>query len=229
MLFAAACVGGSPKAESTAAVAAPPTRQPWIKEFDLSGRKLATTGEARYFVLRPGFQLVLGSATEQLTITVLDETREIGGVTTRVIEEREQKRGSLAEVSRNFFAIDSQSGDAFYFGEEVDMYSGGVLTAHSGAWLAFEGDNRPGMIMPGSPKVGMRYYQELAPGVALDRARVISVSETISTRAGDFTDCLLTQESSEMEPGVVEYKTYCPGIGLVQDQALTLLSAKDVP
>lgn len=228
VLFAAACAAASPTAQSTAAAPASPTRQPWIREFDLSSRKLATTGEAPFFVLRPGFQLVLASATEELTITVLAETREIGGIMTRVIEERETERGSLTEISRNFFAMDSETGDVFYFGEEVDMYSGGRLTTHSGAWLAFEGDNRPGMIMPGSPKVGMKYYQEMAPGVATDRARVISVSETISTRAGDFENCLVTQESSDTEPGAVEYKTYCPGIGLVQDQGLTLVSAQDV-
>jgi hypothetical protein len=141
-----------------------------------------------------------------------------------VIEEHEEERGSLAEVSRNFYAIDPDTGDVFYFGEEVDTYSQGQLTGHGGTWMAFENGSRPGLIMPGAPAMGMKYYQELAPGKAEDRARVVSISETINTKAGDFKDCLLTQESSKIEPGVVEYKTYCPGIGLVQDEALTLAS-----
>jgi len=39
---------------------------------------------------------------------------------------------------------------------------------------------------------------------------------------GDFENCLLTQESSQLNPAAIEYKTYCPGIGLVQDQSLVL-------
>ena len=68
----------------------------------------------------------------------------------------------------------------------------------------------------------MKYYQEIAPGVATDRARVVSTTETFTTTLGEFEDCLLTQESSKLNPAAIEYKTYCPGIGLVQDQSLLL-------
>lgn len=37
---------------------------------------------------------------------MLDETRTIAGIETRVVEERETVDGALAEVSRNFFAIE---------------------------------------------------------------------------------------------------------------------------
>jgi hypothetical protein len=172
----------------------------------------------------PGSQSVLASGESKLTITVLNQTKDIGGVTTRVVEEREENHGLLAEVSRNFYAIDNSTGDVFYFGEEVDLYSNGQLTAHRGAWLADENGSRAGLTMPGTPSAGMKYYQELAPGVAMDRARVVSLSESISTKAGDFEGCLLTQESSQIEAGAIEYKTYCPGVGLVQDESLTLVS-----
>jgi hypothetical protein len=78
----------------------------------------------------------------------------------------------------NFFAMDVNTGDAFYFGEEVDFYQRGVVTGHPGAWLATDG-NRPGLIMPGNPVVGMRYYQEVAPGVAMDRAEILSTSGNV--------------------------------------------------
>jgi hypothetical protein len=227
-LASAGCVGARAQHASPAPTATASRHQAWQEDFELSSRKLESTGESRYFILRPGFQLVLASATGNLTITVLKETKEIGGVTTRVIEEREEQAGTLVEVSRNFFAMDPQTGDAFYFGEEVDTYSNGELTGHGGSWLAYDGENRPGLIMPGSPEVGMKYYQESAPGVAADRARIVSLSETMSTRAGDFENCLLTQESSPVEPGAIEYKTYCPGVGLVQDEGLTLVSVHTV-
>jgi hypothetical protein len=194
----------------------------WQEEFNLDGRQLSDQGEARYFILTPGFQSVLESRNARLVITVLEETKLINGITTRVVEEREEKNGNLYEVSRNFYAIDPQTGDAFYFGEEVDFYEDNVIIGHKGEWLAFESKNKPGLIMPGEPVVGMKYYQELAPGAAMDRAEIIDVSATFTSPAGEFKDCLITKESSAIEP-VTEQKTYCPGIGLVQDQSLLLI------
>jgi hypothetical protein len=197
--------------------------QEWQDKFDLNNRKLNHTGETTYFILKPGFQITLASQNEQLTITVLDETKEFDGITARLIEEREEKNGELSEISRNFYAIDQKTGDVFYFGEEVDFYGAGVITSHSGAWFAYENGNQPGLIMPGDPVVGMKYYQELAPAVAMDRAKVVSISETFTTEVGEFKNCLVTQESSKLQPTVIEHKTYCPGIGIVQDQSLILV------
>src|SRR5919199_1903441 len=81
------------------------TDRPWQEEFDLRGCTLAATGRSRYFVLEPGFQLVLEGNGTKLQITVLDETRVVSGVTTRVVEEREWKGGELYEVARNYFAF----------------------------------------------------------------------------------------------------------------------------
>jgi hypothetical protein len=193
------------------------------EDFGIQGRTLADAGQARYFVLQPGYQLVLGDEDTRLTVTVLDETRDIGGTSTRVVEERQETSGELTEVARNFFAIDPATGDALYFGEEVDTYEAGVLVGHPGSWTATDG-NRPGLIMPGTPVAGMRYYQEVAPGVAQDRAEILSTTETCSTPAGEFVDCVVSHESSPLETAV-ERKAYAPDIGLIQDEDLRLISA----
>jgi hypothetical protein len=198
--------------------------QDWQEEFNIANRKLTSTGQSTYFILRPGFQSILASKNTRLTITVLDETKEINGVTTRVIEEREEKDGELSEVSRNYFAIDQETGDVFYFGEDVNFYDKGKVVDHEGTWMAYKNGNQPGLAMPGTPKVGMKYYQELAPDIAMDRAEVISISETFETSAGTFKNCLKTEESSKMKPTEKEYKMYAPDIGLVQDQSLKLIS-----
>ena len=211
-LFTVAC-GGDPSAQGSSS---------WQEDFGLSERSLVPSGRNEYFVLEPGFQLVLESATEKLTITVLDETREVDGVTTRVVEEREWKNGELIEVSRNFFAMDDQTKDAFYFGEEVDMYKDGKVDNHSGAWLAGIDGAKAGLIMPARPKVGMRYYQEIARGVAMDRAEILKLDDKLDTPAGAFSNCLLTKEGSALNPFELEFKTYAPGIGLLQDEKLLL-------
>jgi hypothetical protein len=161
---------------------------------------------------------------ERLVITVLDETKTVDGIETRVLEEREWRNGALIEISRNFLAICEETGDVFYFGEEVDDYADGQIVNHAGAWLAGEDDARAGLIMPGTPSVGMRYYQEVAPGVALDRAEILSVTETFETPAGTFANSLRTKEGSALKPAEQEFKTYAPGIGLIQDESLLLVS-----
>jgi len=195
----------------------------WQKHFNLSERTLVPTGRNDFFILEPGFQLILESSNERLVIMVMDETRVIDGVTTRVVEEREWKNGQLKEVSINFFAIDEQTKDIFYFGEEVDMYKNNQVISHKGAWLAGKDKARAGMIMPAKPLVGMKYYQEVAPRVAMDRAEVISLDETLDTPAGTFMNCLKTKEGTSLNFFEREYKTYAPGIGLIQDQKLRLV------
>jgi hypothetical protein len=198
------------------------TDQSWQDRFDLARCTFATTGGNRYFVLEPGFQLVLEGGNTQLQITVLNETRSVDGVNTRIVEEREWKGGELYEVSRNYFAICEPTKDVFYFGEEVDFYEHGKIVRHDGSWLAGTGGNRAGLAMAGTPRAGMRYFQEVAPGVAMDRAEIASVSETCRTPVGTFRDCLKIREESPLEPGVTEYKYHAPDVGLVQDEDLIL-------
>jgi hypothetical protein len=186
----------------------------------------SSTGRNPFFILEPNYQLVLagGDASEaaEVIITVLNETRQVNGTETRVIEERESIDGELVEISRNFFAICEETNSVFYFGEEVDDYENGNIISHEGAWLAGEDANRAGVIMPGTILLGARYYQEIAPNVALDRAEIIDMGEVIQTPSGDFSDTLITRETNPLEPDVAELKYYAAGIGLIQEEDLML-------
>src|ERR1044071_320028 len=201
---------------------APAPSSDWQKEFNLASRTLVTKGRNEYFVLEPGFRLELQGGGEKLHITVLAETKKVDGVETRVVEEREWKNGELYEVSRNYFAIDEQTKDVFYFGEEVAFYEKGTVTKNDGSWLAGDQGNKAGLMMPGAPKPRMRYYQEQAPGVAMDRAEIVSLTETCKTPAGTFQRCLKVKETSALNRES-EYKYYAPGIGLVRDEDLRLV------
>jgi hypothetical protein len=77
------------------------------------------------------------------------------------------------------------------------------------------------MMVPGTPLLGARYRQEVAPKVAMDRAEVASLTETLQTPAGKFEKCLKTEESSALEGGK-EHEVYAPGIGLICDGSLKL-------
>jgi hypothetical protein len=55
----------------------------------------------------------------------------------------------------------------------------------------------------------------------MDRAEIVSLSETHPTPAGTFEHCLKTAETSALEGGTA-YKVYAPGIGLIADGELKL-------
>jgi hypothetical protein len=48
-------------------------------------------------------------------------------------------------------------------------------------------------MMPGTPAMGMRFYQELAPGIAMDRAEIVSLTGQAATRGGTFERCVKTR------------------------------------
>ena len=191
------------------------------------------TGRNRFWVLDPGFVLHLqgseGKDEIDLMVTALPDTELVDGVLTRVIEEREKENGELVEVSRNFFAMCLETSDIFYFGEEVDLYEGGVIVGHEGEWRAGENGAKPGIIMPGTFLLGSRYFQEIAPDVAMDRGCNLAMGLTVETPAGTFNNCVEVRETSPIEPGAKSRKLYCPGIGLVFDDGAELVDWSEGP
>ncbi len=186
----------------------------------------STIGRNTYFILEPGFQQTLMGIehkdTTTLIITVLNQTKKIANVETRIIEEREMVNGTPIEISRNYFAFCKQTGTIYYFGEDVDMYKNGRIISHEGAWIA-EGKNKSGVQMPGLVLLGSRYYQEIAPSVAMDRAEVVSMTGTMKTPDGNFTNVLKIEETTPVEIKDKEFKYYAPGVGLIKDENLLLV------
>ena len=196
-------------------------------------------GGNQFFSLMPGRRTYFDNSAcvaqgeceerEDLVITVTRELKkvwieadgELRPVWTRVIVEHEREDGQLKEISRNYFAMCVPSRDVYYFGEDVDIYAGGKVVSHDGAWLAGRYGAEPGIIMPDSAFIlGQRYYQELAPGVALDRAEHVDADLEIDLHAGNFDDCVEVSETTPLEPGSESTKVYCPGVGLVIDNDL---------
>lgn len=184
----------------------------WTSDFSAEKSDLVATGRNPHFILEPGYTLVLENGDARLVITVKDETKNIDGVKCRVVEEREIKGDQIVEVSNNYFAISKRTNNVYYFGEDA-----------GGAWYSGKDGARFGLLMPGLPLIGGKYYQEIAPNVAMDRAEVVSVSEVFQTPAGEFTNCLKTEGTTPLNPAEKEYKHYAPGIGLIQDAGLRLV------
>ncbi len=198
----------------------------WTSVFLVEKDELLSVGRNPYFILEPGYRLVLEGDGAQLIITVLNETKKVDGVETRVVEERETKGGKLVEVARNYFAISKRTNDVFYFGEDVDMYKDGKIANHDGSWLSGVNGSKFGLMMPGRVLLHSRYYQEVAPNIAMDRATIVSVTETVKTPAGEFKNCVKVEETSPLSRFTTEHKYYAPGIGMVSDGEMKLVKVE---
>jgi len=194
----------------------------WKENFDVDKSKLSPTGNNPYIPMQPGRVLKLRNVGgDTLTVTVLPETKVVDGVTCGVLEEKETKDGKLIEISRNFFATDPGTNDVYYFGEDVDNYKDGKIISHESAWLAGEKAARFGLMIPGKPKFGDKFYQEIAPKVAMDRVEVASTNAKVKTPVGWFENCVALKETTPLEPDV-SHKYYAPGIGMIKDDDFEL-------
>ncbi len=210
----------------------------YTKDFRLQDCEFVDEEETAYYILKPGFQLVLEGPEDgeeiTLVITVLDKIRkiflpDIGWVSTRVIEEKEWADGIPKETSRTFFAIDKKTGNLYDFGDETDIYNdeGTEVVSHEGGWMAGQPDDnglaKPGIFMPGTFLLGAKYYQQLAEGYSMERAENWEMGLTVKTPAGTFKDCIKVRETNWSEPkGAETFKTHALGIGLIGEDTLVL-------
>ena len=155
----------------------------WTSQFSVAKCDVAGNGRNPYFILEPGYQLMLEGNDASATITVKDEIRIIDHVETRVVETRETQGDELIEICRNYYAINKKTNDVLCFGQDVDIYLGGRVVAHDGAWSAGVGDARVGLKLSGRPYLYEKHYQEVAPGVALTRAEVMELGVAVSSNA----------------------------------------------
>jgi hypothetical protein len=197
----------------------------FTSSFMLKHCEFKTKGANPYFILKPGYRIVLESEDELVHITVLNETKVVNGVKTRVVEEREWEKVDggleLNEVSRNFYAICEQTNSVVYFGEEV--------VGAGGAWMAGVNGAKSGLIMPGTILLGSRYYQEIAPAdSALDKGEIVEM-DAQCTALGDVANefglkgCVTIVDTTDCGPSE-DTKIYAKGVGLVQDEELQLVS-----
>ena len=178
-----------------------------------------------YFPLVPGTEYHYQSRTkdglETETFVVTGDTKVIQGVTTRVIQDDVWLDGVLIEHTLDWFAQDEE-GNVWYFGEDVtniDPDTGEI--DHEGSWEHGKLGAQAGIIMLAAPQVGDSYDEENAPGEAEDHAEVLALDAKVKVPAGRFTDCLQTENTTPLEPDVLENKFYAPGVGLVLEINLT--------
>ena len=145
-------------------------------------------------------------------IKVTHKTKMIAdGIEARVVRDIVTRHGKPVEVTKDWYAQDS-AGNVWYFGEHTTEYKHGK-PIDNGSWEAGVDGALPGIALPANPTVGLSYREEYSKGEAEDQSRVLALDAQAQTPAGHYTDVLMTEDFSPIEPKVSELKFYAKGSG----------------
>ena len=177
----------------------------------------------RYLPYEPGTRFhmegVRGTTPQTDDEVVLHRTKRILGVTSTVVRDTVSEHGRAVERTDDWYAQDKQ-GNVWYMGEDSFELQNGHFVKASDSWKSGVNGAKPGIIMPAHPRPGDAYRQEYyPPGKALDEARVLRLTGTMTVPYGSFKRLLVTSERSPLEPQT-EQKFYAPGVGEIAERVV---------
>ncbi|TLX69291.1 MAG: hypothetical protein E6L03_00490 [Thaumarchaeota archaeon] len=177
----------------------------------------------KYYSLKPGVIMGYNGTDEEGKsmrdiITITNDTKEIQGVPTRVVNDTVFVEGKLVETTNDWYAQDDK-GNVWYVGEDTTGFTN-KKNPHEGSWESGVKGAKGGLIMLAEPKVGITYDQEFAKGVAEDKATVLSLDDNVSVPYGSYSNVIKTKEFSALEPDVLEQKYYAANVGDIKEKTL---------
>ena len=187
---------------------------------DLDPADFTTEIDNRFWPMEPGTRWTYRELDEEGTelrvvVTVSSETKRIAnGVVARVVRDTVTEDGALIEDTFDWYAQDGDD-NVWYLGEDTAEFEDGEVTTRGGSFEAGVDGALPGIAMPGSPEPGQAYRQEYYEGEAEDNGEILSLGELAQVPAGRYTGVLLTKDTIAIQPDVLEYKLYAPGVGPV--------------
>jgi hypothetical protein len=173
-----------------------------------------------YWPMEPGTRWTYREVDEKgevqdVVIVCTTDTKELAnGITARVVRDTVRSEGELVEDTFDWYAQDS-AGNVWYMGEETAEFENGKIVTRAGSFEAGAGGALPGILLPAKPQVGQKYRQEYLKGEAEDSGEILGTNQLVEVPTGRYRDALLTRDTTSLEPTVVEYKLYAPGIGPV--------------
>jgi hypothetical protein len=150
-------------------------------------------------------------------VTVVNRTKRVDGVRSRVVEDRLYLDNVLRERTRDYYAQD-RCGNVWYFGEdtaELDVH--GRVVSTEGTFHAGVDGAEPGVFMQAKPQVGRIFRQEWYRGHAEDRFWVLDRNAKVTVPHGRFAHALRTAEATDLEPDVLDNKYFVRGIGEIAE------------
>jgi ketosteroid isomerase-like protein len=194
------------------------------KAYDPTNFRNSTKVDNKWIPLRPGTQLVFKGTTEEgnekiphrVVFTVTDLVKQIDGVESVVLWDRDYSDGELVEAEIAFFAQDDD-GNVWQMGEYPEEYEGGKILA-SPLWIHGLQGARAGLTMRAVVKKGTPSYSlGWGPAVGFnDRARIMKTGSKTCVPLRCYRNVLVTDEYNPDEPGKHQLKYYAPNVGNVR-------------
>lgn len=175
-----------------------------------------------YWPLTPGakwsYEASAEEGTETIEVEVLDETKEILGVKCTVVRDTVKVDGELIEDTFDWYAQDAD-GNVWYMGEDTKEYENGKQVGTTGSWEAGVDGAQAGIKMWAEPHTGQPpYYQEYFRGEAEDLARDLRTDATATVPTDEYSNVLVVEEWTPLDPEFVERKYYAKGVGTVKEE-----------
>jgi hypothetical protein len=171
-----------------------------------------------YWPMKPGTRWIYRSSegdgtTQDIVIVVTRSTKKLAnGITARVVRDTARENGQIVEDTLDWYAQDA-AGNLWYMGEQTAEFENGKVVSRAGSWEAGKQGALPGIMLPAHPEDGEKYRQEYKKGEAEDNGEVLATDHLVQVKAGGYKQTLVTMDTSAIEPDVVEYKFYGPGVG----------------
>jgi hypothetical protein len=153
-----------------------------------------------------------GAVTDGVVVATTKTEKLANGITGRVVRDTARQGGQIIEDTIDWYAQDS-AGNVWYLGEQTAEFEHGKIVSRHGSFEGGVKGAQPGILLPAKPEVGQRYRQEYLQGEAEDNGEVLATDELVQVPTGHYRRALLTKDTSTIEPTVVEYKLYAPGVG----------------
>jgi hypothetical protein len=196
-------------------------------DFDAGNFSDSTKVDNRFLPLEPGMQFTYegrsdrggGRLPHRVIFTVTDLTKEIDGVRSVVLWDRDINNGKQLEGELAFWAQDDD-GNVWLMGEYPEEYDEeGNFEAAPDTWFSGVDRARAGIMMRGDPQVGTpRHRQGHAPTIGFaDVAFVAKTGQRACVPTGCYDDVLITDETNPEEPDDGhQLKYYAPEVGNIQ-------------
>ena len=165
----------------------------------------------RYWPMKPGTKWVYRAGEERIEVTVTGRRKRILGIEATVVHDVVSEQGRVIEDTYDWFAQD-RWGNVWYLGEDTKEYEDKAVST-KGSWEAGVNGAQAGIAMPAEPEVGQAYRQEHYAGEAEDRGKILSLDEHAEVPFGSFDGVVETEDTTPLEPNVLEHKYYAEGIG----------------
>jgi hypothetical protein len=202
----------------------PTAKKATEKPADIPAREFPTEWadsiDNPWLPLSPGaswtYEKKTADGVEDVVVTVTDKKKTVNGVETTVVTEKVTEDGELIDDTKTWYAQDAD-GNVWNLGETTKAYEDGKVETEG--WEAGVDGAEAGIAMLAEPKVGDVYQQMYFEGEAEDRAKVVSLDETVEGPVDSWSGVLQTEDTTPLEPEV-EHKFYAKGVGAVQMQTV---------